>query len=138
VKNERFERYRDAGKWVFVGLIIAAILVGVGFSKGYLVFGSTAKARATEQAQDAVVNATTPICVAQAMKDPQLNERMAVLKKYTAGYDYVDLGEALDKFGWSTMPGSKTATADIAVDCFSRVQEALKTEAKQSKNEVMK
>ena len=116
-----------------IGLIFAAILVGAGFSKGIIVLGSTASQMASQKAHHALVAAETPICVEQAMKDPQVKTRMSSLDKYNADYDYVKLGKALDKFGWSTMPGSKIATDMISDDCYGKVQEALKKDAKLKK-----
>jgi hypothetical protein len=133
VNKNWFERLRVPSKWLGLGLILAAILVGAGFSKGFLVLGSTAKEMAKQKAQDAVVAAETPICVAQAMKDPQVKTRMGALDKFNADYDYDKLGTTLDKYGWSTMPGSKKASDAVADDCYGKVQEAMKKEAKQPK-----
>ena len=133
-----FERFRVPGKWLLAGLVLAGILVGFGFGKGYLVSGSTAREMAADKAQHAIVAAETPICVAQALKDPQVKERMGTLGKLESGYDYDNLGKTLDTFGWSTMPGSKTATNGIAVDCYGKVQEALKEAGKPPKHQAMK
>jgi hypothetical protein len=138
VINKWFERFRVPGKWFGIGLVVAVILVGAGFSKGYLVSGSTAREMATQKAQDAIAAAETPICVVQALKDPQVKTRMGALDKFHAEYDYDNLGKTLDKFGWSTMPGSKTATDAIADDCYTTVQEALEKEAKPLKPQAMK
>jgi len=138
VNSKWFEQFSVPGKWMFAGLVLAGIVVGTGFSKGYIVSGSTARERATEKAQNAIVAAETPICAAQALKDPQVKERMTALNKFDSGYDFDTLGKTLDGFGWATMPGSKTATDGIAVDCYSKVRTALKEAAKKPNHQAMK
>ena len=138
MKGNRFEQYSVPGKWMLAGIVLAGIVVAAGFSKGYLVSGSEARELATEKAQNAIVAAEAPICAAQALKDPKVKERMGTLRKFDAGYDFDTLGKTLDEFGWSTMPGSKTATDGIAVDCFSKVRTALKDAAKDPTPQAMK
>ncbi len=58
----------------------AVALAVVGFSWGGWATGGTARLMAAEQLQSDVVSALTSICLDQSKRDPQLNERVALLK----------------------------------------------------------
>ncbi|MGE4219886.1 MAG: hypothetical protein AB7G39_10600 [Alphaproteobacteria bacterium] len=105
-------------KWILPG-VVGAIL-GVAAAAGYATVGGwmspTAAGRmADERATAAVVSALTPICVAQAKGDPDMDAKMAELK--AAGwYGRPDL---VMQDGWATMPGAakpNKAVADACVD----------------------
>jgi hypothetical protein len=74
----------QAPAWLKPGLYGAACgavaLAIVGFSWGCWVTGSTARLIAAEQLQTDGVSALTSICLDQSKRDPQLTERVALLK----------------------------------------------------------
>ena len=97
-----------------VGAIALAI---VGFSWGGWVTGSAAETMASERAQQDVVAALLPICVAQAAADPENGVRMSELKE-TRSYQRA---EVLMKTGWATMPGSVDPDRKLATACAQTI-----------------
>ena len=85
------------------GAAIGAVAVAiVGFSWGGWVTASTAETLASDRAQEEVVAALLPICVAQSAADPEKGARLSALKE-ARSYQQPDF---LMKTGWATMPGS--------------------------------
>jgi hypothetical protein len=88
LKTEVFRNPEDnimqAPEWLKPALYGAACgavaLAIVGFSWGGWVTGGTARLMAADQSQTDVVSALTSICLDQSKRDPQLTERVAVLK----------------------------------------------------------
>jgi len=80
----------------------AIALAFVGFNWGGWVTGGTSEKLAGARADEAMVAALTPICVAQFQKSPKAGVSLAALKetKSREQSDYVTKG------GWATMPGS--------------------------------
>jgi len=95
----------------------AIALAVVGFSWGGWVTGGTATKLAADQSRTDVTAALTLICVDQSKHDPQLAERLALLKT-TASYSR---GEAIMKHGWATMPGTTEANRQVANACADKV-----------------
>ena len=104
-------------EWLKPGLYGAATgavaLAVVGFSWGGWVTASTAEEMAGEKAQQQVVAALLPICVAQSAADPQNGARLSELKE-TRTYQRA---EVLMKTGWATMPGSTDPNRALANAC---------------------
>ena len=73
-----------------------------GFSWGGWVIGSAAEAIASERAQQDVVAALLPICVAQAAADPENGARISELKETRSH----QRAEVVVKTGCATMPDS--------------------------------
>jgi hypothetical protein len=82
-----------------VGAISLAI---VGFGWGGWVTGGTAEKRAGGRADEAIVSALTPICVAQFRSSADAPARLAALKEVKNW----EQGDYVGKGGWATMPGS--------------------------------
>jgi hypothetical protein len=64
-----------------------------------------------------VVAALTSICVDQSKRDPQLAERVVLLK---AASSY-ERGDIVMKNGWATMPGTSEGNRLVAVACADKV-----------------
>jgi hypothetical protein len=100
------------------GVACGAIAVTViGFNWGGWVTGGTAREMATEQSRIEVVTALTSICVDQSKRDPQLAERLALLK---ASSSY-ERGDLVMKNGWATMPGTSEGNRRVAIACADKV-----------------
>lgn len=94
----------------FVGAIALAI---VGFNWGGWVTGGTATKNSAVAAHDAVVAALAPICVERFRGQPDGAAKIDALVKSSNW----DRGTMLEKSGYATMPGSKTADSDVARAC---------------------
>ena len=95
----------------------AIALAVVGFSWGGWVTGGAAKQLAADQSRTDVTAALTLICVDQSKHDPQLAERLALLKT-TASYSR---GDIVMKNGWATMPGTTDANRQVANACAEKI-----------------
>jgi hypothetical protein len=81
------------------------------------VTGGTAQQMATEQSRSDVVTALTSICLNQSKRDPQLAERIVLLK---AASSY-ERGDLVMKNGWATMPGTTEGNRLVAIACADKV-----------------
>src|ERR1700733_8381758 len=83
--------------------------LGIGFSWGGFMLGSTAKTLADSTDSSAVVAARAPICVDQFPHSYHETSNLSALKKTDswrqAAYE--------EKGGWATMPGSKAADSGV-------------------------
>jgi hypothetical protein len=95
----------------------AAALAVIGFSWGGWVTGGTARTMAADQSKAEVVTALSLICVDQSKRDPQLVERVALLK---AASSY-ERGDLVMKNGWATMPGTTEGNRLVAIACADKV-----------------
>jgi hypothetical protein len=79
----------------------------------------SAEKLASERAETAVLEALTPICVANFQQDTEWEAKLAALKEASSWSrdDYVL------KQGWTTMPGSDEPEQRIAAACVSRILE---------------
>ncbi|MEQ8286017.1 hypothetical protein [Thalassospira sp.] len=102
---------------IWGGIVGAALIAIIGFSTGSVVSGSTAEKMADTSGKESVIAAMAPVCVAQfQMLTPNnQTEQLAALKE-EASYKRDDFVIAK---GWATMPGSETASNDIAERCAS-------------------
>lgn len=86
----------------------------VGFSWGGWVTGGTAEKVAGARADEAMVSALTPICVAQFQKSAKAGASLAALKE-TKSWEQ---GDYVSNGGWATMPGSTgEPNRDVATAC---------------------
>ena len=83
----------------------AIALAVVGFSWGGWVTGGNARQMAADQSRTEVVAALTAICLDQSKRDPQLTERLTILKATSAW----SRGETVMKNGWATKHGTTDA-----------------------------
>jgi hypothetical protein len=108
-------------EWLKPGLYGAACgaiaLAITGFTWGGGVTGGKARQMAADQSRTEVVAALTAICLDQSKHDPQLAERLAVLKT-TASWGRGDL---IMKNGWATMPGTTDANRQVANACAEKL-----------------
>ena len=95
---------------VFVGAIAAAI---IGFSWGGWVTGASADKHAAVAAHDAVVAALAPICVERFRTQGDAGIKLGELSKVSSW----DRANVIERSGFATMPGSKTADSDVARAC---------------------
>lgn len=98
------------------GAIALAIL---GFSMGGWVTAGTAQTMATTAANQAVVAALVPHCLAQAQSDPQASVVLAELKEARA----MNRRTVIEKAGWATPINEERPNRALAQAC----QEALST-----------
>lgn len=97
------------------GAIVGAIAVAiVGFNWGGWVTGSSADRHATVAAHEAVVMALAPICAERFREQADAAVKTDALVKNASSWDR---GNMVEKSGFATMPGSKTADSDVARAC---------------------
>jgi hypothetical protein len=87
--------------------------LGIGFSWGGWMLGSTAKTLADNTANSAVVAAIAPICVDQFQRSADASDNLTALKKT----DSWQQAAYVEKGGWATMPGSKAADSGVSQAC---------------------
>jgi hypothetical protein len=104
----------------------AAVLLIVIFAAGWVVTSGSAQAASEEVAAKAVVDRLAPYCVIKYKQDPNRADQLEALKKVSS-WEQEDF---IKKTGWATMPGEKTPSGDVALECAKRIL-ALKETAKQ-------
>lgn len=102
---------KTAMLWVGLGLI--AVTMIVGFTWGGWVTGGTAQKTATTEANAAVVQRLSTICVAQSQQDPAHTAKLVELK---AASSYQQ-GTYVKEQGWATMPGDEQPDNKVAAEC---------------------
>lgn len=110
-------------KWQMVKTVLLSAIGGaivwwivLAAAWGWMSPGSAEK-RAGERAETAVIEALTPICVANFQQDTEREAKLAALQEASTWSrdDYVI------KQGWATMPGSDEPAQGIAVACVNRI-----------------
>ena len=97
------------------GAVVGACAIAIiGFSWAGWVGEKTAMQMASDQAEEQVTAALSPICVEQARNDPQFAMTFASLKE---GRSY-ERPNLLMKTGWATMPGSTEPMRSVAYACM--------------------
>jgi hypothetical protein len=86
--------------------------LGIGFSWGGFMLGSTAKTLA-DTANSAVVAAMAPICVDQFQHSADAANNLTALQK-TSSYEQAAY---VEKGGWALMPGSKATDSGVSQAC---------------------
>lgn len=112
------EWIKPAGWGAVVGAVAIAV---IGFSADWVVTSATAANMAEAKANDAVLAALTPVCVARfEMEGSEArNTHLAALQ----GEKSWKLGDYVQKHGWATMPGSETANDKVAKACANKLLE---------------
>jgi hypothetical protein len=87
--------------------------LGIGFSWGGFMLGSTAKTLADSTASSAVVAAIAPICADQFQHSADAAVNLTALKKT----DSWQQAAYVEKGGWAVMPGSKEADSGVPQAC---------------------
>jgi hypothetical protein len=114
-ENMNTPEWIKPGLWGAVGGAVVAI--AIGFSVGGWVTEGTAEEMAAARAESAVVKAFTPICVANAQREP---EKLAALKAESSW----QRDAFVEKAGWAD--GAGTEYRDNVADmCAEKAVEAL-------------
>ena len=104
-------------QWIkpaFWGAVVGAVaMMIIGFAWWGWMLGSTAERMANERAQAAVVEALTPLCVANFMQQADATVKLAELQKTSTWQQ----SQFIEKGGWATMTGSSTPNSAVASAC---------------------
>ncbi len=109
---------------VWGGIVGAVVIAIIGFSASWVVTSGTANEQAELRAQQAVIAAMTPVCVAQfkkVAKEEQVTH-LAALEEESSWLQ----GDYIEKQGWATMPGSKEPKRGVADACAEELLKAAK------------
>ena len=87
--------------------------LGIGFSWGGFMLGSSARTLADNAASSAVVAAIAPICVDQFQRSADAANNLTALKKINAW----EQATYVEKGGWAVMPGSKAVDSGVPQAC---------------------
>lgn len=101
--------------WIGVAVIAGTMLVG--FSWGGWVTGASALKSATTQANSAVVERLSTICVAQFQQDGAKAAKLVELKAVSS----YQQGTYVKEQGWATMPGDEQADSKVATACAKQL-----------------
>ena|GEM_PF-770781 len=93
-------------------MVGAVVLLIVIFSAGWVLTSGSARDKAEEMAEKAVIDHLAPICDAQVLQDPNREERLKELK----GKDSWTRGDYVKEIGWATMPGAESPVRGVADD----------------------
>ncbi len=108
----------ETPKWVrpaIFGGVIGAICLGVvGFAGAGWMTAGKANVASSDRAAADVVAALLPICIFQAEADPKYTARLTSLKGQSQAYMR---SQAVEGWGWATMPGSDRANSRVSVAC---------------------
>ena len=96
------------------GALVWWIVLSAGF--GWMPAGSAEK-KAGEQAEAAVLDVLTPICVETFRQDTEREQKFEGLKKASSW----NQGDYVVKQGWATMPGNATPENRIAKACAKQI-----------------
>ncbi len=115
------EWVKPAGWGGIVGAVVIAI---IGFSASCVVTSGTANEQAARRAQQAVIAAMTPVCVAQFKKLAEEEEaiHLAALEQESSWKQ----GDYIETQGWATMPGSKEPNVEVADACAEELLKVAK------------
>ena len=106
MKPENAGKFKYGGWGIACGAIVAMI---IGFGWG----GWTTAATTKKMSEEAVLASQAAICVAQFIKQPNHEEKLAELKKVSNW----ERAEFIEKGGWDKMPGQEKADYGIARAC---------------------
>ncbi len=107
---------------VWGGIVGAVVIAIIGFSANWVVTSGTANEQAERRAQQAVIAAMMPVCVAQFKKVAEEEQvtHLAALQKESSWKQ----GDYIEKQGWATMPGSKKPNNKVADACAEELLKA--------------
>jgi hypothetical protein len=116
------EWIKPAGWGAVAGAVAITI---IGFSADWVVTSGTATEMAQSEADEAVLAALTPVCVAQfkAQSAEARETHLAALQEESSWQqpDYVE------EQGWATMPGTEEVNDDLADACADKLLELAAT-----------
>jgi hypothetical protein len=93
--------------WGAVGGGVAAIIIGFAWG-GWTTAGTTQR-----MTDEALLASRAAICVAQFIKQPNYQEKLAELEKVKSWNRH----EAIEKGGWDKMPGQQEAVFNVSRAC---------------------
>ena len=109
--------FKPAAWGAVVGIVAMTI---IAFSAGWIVTGSGARQMAEREADQAVIAALTPVCVAKfrGLSQTQQTEHLAALGEESrwSSDDYVE------EQGWATMPGAEEPNDEVADACATELR----------------
>jgi hypothetical protein len=101
------------------GIVIgAAATMAIGFSWGGWMTDRSASKLAAEHAENAVVAALTPICVAKFLQEGDAKANLAALQKISSNWEQ---GDYLEKGGWATRPGATSPDYLLGRACAQKL-----------------
>jgi len=101
------------------GIAIGAIAsVAIGFSWGGWM---TSRSANTLAAENAVIAALTPICVAKFLQAGDAKENLATLQKISSNWEQ---GQYVEKGGWATRPGASSPDYLLGRACADKLIQA--------------
>lgn len=103
----------NTNAYLWGGVLGAIALAVVGFGWGGWVTGGTATKNAAVAAGEAKVAALAPICADRFRAQGDSAMKIAELAKASSW----DRGNIVEKSGFATMPGAKSADSDVARAC---------------------
>ncbi len=120
IMNAKIPEWVKPAVWGGIGG--AVVIAIIGFSAGWVLTSGTADEQAERRAQQAVITALTPVCVAQFKKVPKEGQvtHLAALEKESNWQQ----GDYIEKQGWATMPGSKEPNDEVADACAEELLKA--------------
>ena len=103
--------------WGAVGGAVAIAIIG--FSAGWVTTSDSAMAMAEEQADEAVLTALTPVCVArfEALGAVEQEKQLAAMEELSTW----ERGDIVSEAGWATMPGAEEPADDLAEACSEEI-----------------
>lgn len=99
----------------------ALVLAVVGFSWGGWMTASAADKLASDQVEARMLAAMTPVCVAQANRDPNQAVKMQQIQNVSSWKRH----DAVIEAGWATMPGASEADQAVARACLKVLESDL-------------
>jgi hypothetical protein len=104
------------------GAVGGAVLIAIiGFSADWVVTSGTAEEMAQTTADEAVLAALTPVCVAQ-FKAQAADARQTHLAALEGESSWTQ-GDYVEEHGWATMPGTEEANDELADACADKLLE---------------
>lgn len=102
------------------GAVAGALVITVAsLSMGWLVTSGSASDQAQNHAEQAVISALTPVCVAQfhSVSETDRDQHIAALGDESRWQQ----GDYVEDQGWATMPGSDEPNDDVAEACADQL-----------------
>lgn len=106
--------------WIQGAIAGAIVAIVAGFSWGGWVTGGSADKRVAEASRDATVTALASICAERFRAQGDAAVKLVELTKTSSW----DRGNVIERSGFATMPGSKTADTDVARACAESLSTA--------------
>jgi creatinine amidohydrolase/Fe(II)-dependent formamide hydrolase-like protein len=101
------------------GAVIGAVAMAiVGFSALGWTLASSAERMAKDQAEAAVVDALTPVCVARFEAQADAASKLSDLRKISTSWDQRTF---IENGGWATNPASATPNSAVASACAAKL-----------------